>query len=46
MNVTPLFPEAVRGTGVVFVEMNLAVNADEFPPDAVPLGIEHPPQLN
>ena len=42
---TPLIPESVRFVGAVFVETDFVVHPDEFPPDAVPVGIDVPPQL-
>lgn len=41
----PLTPEPVRLVHAVFVETDFAAQRDEFPPDAVPLSIDYPPQL-
>lgn len=45
MPATPLTPDPVAVAAAVFVETDFAALRDEFPPDAVPLGIEYPPQL-
>ena len=43
--VSPLTTEPLRVSDGVFVIADLVAHADEFPPDAVPIGIEYPPQL-
>ena len=43
--VTPLTPEPLRVADVAFVPSPFVAHADEFPPDAVPRGIDYPPQL-
>jgi hypothetical protein len=40
-----LTAEPVRTLGARVVIGDALVIADEFPPDAVPVGIDHPPQL-
>ena len=42
---TPLTAETVWAADVAFVPTGFLTHTDEFPPDAVPLGIEHPPQI-
>ncbi|MEI9898127.1 MAG: hypothetical protein WDN28_30800 [Chthoniobacter sp.] len=43
--ITPLTAEPVQLAGAVFVQTDFVAHLDEFPPDAVPVGIEVPPQL-
>ena len=43
--VTPLTPEPMRVAEAAFVPSDFVAHADEFPPDAVPRGIDYPPQL-
>ena len=43
--VTPLTPEPLRVADVAFVPSSFVAHADECPPDAVPRGIDDPPQL-
>ena len=42
---TPLTPEPVRLVHAVFVPADFVAHPDEFPPYAVPLDIDYPPQL-
>lgn len=37
--------EPVRVAAAILVPATFVPHADEFPPDAVPVGIDHPPQL-
>ena len=43
--ISPIATEPLAVAVAVFTLGNLVAHADEFPPDAVPLGIEHPPQI-
>ncbi len=43
--ITPLTPEPLRVADAVLVASDFVAHADEFPPDAVPRGIDYPPQL-
>lgn len=43
--VPPISLEPVQMAVAVFVAADFVAHADEFPPDAVPLGIDYPPQL-
>ena len=42
---TPLTAGPVWAAHAVFVPVEFVAQTDEFPPDAVPLGIDHPPQI-
>ena len=42
---TPLSPSPIQLVHAVFVPADFVAHPDEFPPDAVPLGIDYPPQL-
>jgi len=44
--ISPFDGGLLRATDVAFVITELVRHADEIPPDAVPLGIDHPPQLS
>ena len=41
----PVMTGPVWVADAVFVLTDFVVQTDEFPPDAVPLGIDHPPQI-
>ena len=43
--ITPLSTEPIRVADMAFVPAGFVAHPDEFPPDAVPLGIDYPPQL-
>ena len=43
--IDPLTPGPTRVADAAFTPLDFVAHADEFPPDAVPLGIEHPPQI-
>ena len=43
--VTPLTVAPTQVADALFVPAAFVAHADEFPPDAVPLGIDYPPQL-
>ena len=43
--ISPFAVESVRLADRVFMPATFLALAEEFPPDAVPLGIDHPPQL-
>ena len=43
--ITPLMSEPLRIVDAVLVASDFVAHADEFPPDAVPRGIDYPPQL-
>ena len=43
--ISHLTAEPVRAAAGALVPMTLKMHPDEFPPDAVPLGIDYPPQL-
>ena len=43
--ISPISTAPLVVAAAVFTLGNLVAHADEFPPDAVPLGIEHPPQI-
>ncbi len=45
VNLTPITTQPLWVAGAVFVPVDFAPQADELPPDAVPLGIDHPPQI-
>jgi hypothetical protein len=42
---SPVTTEPVRATGALLVLLDFVTHADEYPPDAVPRGIDYPPQL-
>jgi hypothetical protein len=43
--ISPAMSVSMPTIEATFVSTGGFVHADEFPPDAVPLGIDHPPQL-
>ena len=43
--ISPLTTEPVRVADAGFTPASFVAHPDEFPPDAVPVGIDYPPQL-